>query len=182
MQFETKHLLLRPWTEADAEDLYLYASDPDIGPIAGWPAHRSVEESRISIRKFFSVRPHAYAVCLKSDNRPIGAIELKMGEHTDLTEKDDECELGYWIGKPFWGQGLIPEAARVMLHFAFEDLGMTKVFCAYYDGNEKSKRVQEKLGFTHQWTTEGIELPLLNEVRTGHVNAMTKAEWLGLIA
>lgn len=72
--------------------------------------------------EIFSVRPHAYALCLKSDNRPIGAIELKMGEHTDLTEKDDECELGYWIGKPFWGQGLIPEAARVMLRFAFEIL------------------------------------------------------------
>src|SRR5699024_11624487 len=63
-----------------------------------------------------------YAVCLKSDNRAIGAIELKLNGHTDMTKRDDECELGYWIGKPFWGQGLIPEASREMLRRAFVDL------------------------------------------------------------
>lgn len=83
--------------------------------------------------------------------------------------------------KTVLGQGLIPEAAREMLRHAFEDLEMSKVYCAYYDGNVKSKRAQEKLGIKHQWTTEGIELPLLNEVRTGHVNAMTKAEWLAMV-
>lgn len=179
MIFETKQLILRPWTENDGEDLYRYASDPDIGPIAGWVPHQNAEESRNVIKNYFSTKPEAYAVCLKTDNRAIGAIELKLG-HTDIVRKDDECELGFWIGKPFWGQGLIPEAAQEMLRHAFEDLGMDKVYCAYYDGNTKSKRVQEKLGFKHQWTTEGIELALLKEVRTGHVNAMTREEWLAI--
>lgn len=182
MEFVTERLILRRWTEADAEDLYRYASDPDIGPIAGWLPHQNVEESRNTIETYFSARPETYAVCLKTDNRAVGAIELSLKGNTNKTDKDDECELGFWIGKPFWGQGLIPEAAREMLRYAFEDLGMTRVFCAYYDGNTKSKRVQEKLGFKHQWTTEGIELSRLNEVRTGHVNAMTKAEWLNTLA
>ena len=59
-------------------------------------------------------------MCLKSDNRAIGAIELKLNSHTDMTEKDDECELGYWLGKPFWGQGLMPEAVRALQRHAFQ--------------------------------------------------------------
>lgn len=104
MTFETERLVLRPWTEDDAEDLYCYASDPDIGLIAGWLPHQSIKESRNTIQTHFFVRPEAYAVCLKPDNRAIGTIELKLAIHTDITEKDDECELGFWIGKPFWGK------------------------------------------------------------------------------
>ena len=94
-----------------------------------------------------------------------------------MTDRDDECELGYWIGKPFWGQGLIPEAARALLRYGFETLGMRAVWCGYYDGNEKSRKVQEKLGFVYQHKTEGIEVTLMHEIRTGHCNLMTKERW-----
>ncbi len=116
-------------------------------------------------------------MCLKSDNRAIGSIELKLNGHTDMTDRDDECELGYWIGKPFWGQGLIPEATNEMLRHAFEDIGINKVWCGYYDGNEKSKRVQEKCGFYYQCTTYGVDVPLIHEKRTLHVTCLTKGEW-----
>ena len=174
---ETERLVLRRWEESDAENLFQYAKDPDVGPIAGWPPHQSVEESLDVIRNVFN-GPEAYAICLKKDNKAIGAIELKLNGHTDMTERDDECELGYWLGKPFWRQGIVPEAAREMLRHAFEDIGMQKVWCGYYDGNLKSKRVQEKCGFRYQWTTEGVDVPLMHEERTGHVNLMTKDDWL----
>ena len=173
---ETERLILRRWEEGDAEDLYTYAKDPDVGPIAGWPAHKSKEESLAVILHAFTGQ-EAYAICQKQDNRAIGAIELKLNGHTDLTDRDDECELGYWIGKPFWGQGLVPEAVREILRHAFEDLSMQKVWCGYYDGNVKSKRVQEKCGFRYQWTTEGVDVPLMKEKRTGHVNLLTKEDW-----
>lgn len=179
MILETGRLILRRWEESDAEDLYKYASDPDVGPIAGWPAHQSLDESRDVIKNVFNGK-EAYAICFKEDGKAIGAIELKLNGHTDMTEKDDECELGYWLGKPFWGQGLMPEAAREILRHAFEDIGMSKVWCGYYEGNTKSKRVQEKVGFKHQWTTEGVDVLLMHEKRTGHVNAMTKEVWLAL--
>ncbi len=175
--FETGRLILRRWEESDAEDLYKYASNPDVGPIAGWPPHQSVEESLDVIKNVLSGK-EAYAVCLKEDGKPIGAIELKLNGHTDMTEKEDECELGYWLGKPFWGKGLMPEAAREMLRHAFEDIGMSKVWCGYYEGNTKSKRVQEKVGFTYQWTTEGVDVPLMHEKRIGHVSCLTKDRWL----
>ena len=170
MILETKRLILRPWREDDAEELYKYASDPEVGPPAGWPPHTSVENSREIIRTVLSA-PDTFAVCLKENGKPIGSIGFHRG---DLAEQGDEYELGYWIGKPFWGQGLIPEASREMLRYAFEDLGMNRIWCGYYDGNDKSRRVQEKLGFIYRRKTEGIEVKLLSEIRTGHSNLMTK--------
>lgn len=59
---------------------------------------------------------------------------------------------------------------------AFEDIEMNKVWCGYYDGNEKSKRVQEKCGFHYQWTAESVDVPFMHEKRTGHVSCLTKEE------
>ena len=173
MILQTERLILRPWCEDDAEDLYTYACDPEVGPPAGWPPHTSVENSREIIRDVLSA-PETYAVCLRESGRPIGSIGL---HRNDLAEREDEYELGYWIGKPFWGQGLIPEASREMLRYAFEDLGMRRIWCGHYDGNAKSRRVQEKLGFVYHHTTEGIAVALLNEIRTGHVMLMTRENW-----
>lgn len=176
MILETERLILRRWEERDAADLYQYARDPDVGPAAGWPPHQSIDESRDVIRNVLS-GAESYAVCLKPDNRAIGAIGLKLYGGTELAKSADECELGYWIGKPFWGKGLIPEAAREILRHAFADLGMKKVWCAYYDGNLKSRRVQEKVGFRYQYTLENADVPLLNEKRTDYVSCLTKEEW-----
>ena len=144
---ETQRLILRKWTEDDADSLFEYAKNPEVGPIAGWPPHKNVEESKEIIKNVFN-GAECYAICEKGSNiAAIGAVELKLNGHTDMTERDDECELGYWLGQPFWGRGYMPEAARALLRHGFEDLGMTAIWCGYYDGNQKSKRVQEKLGF-----------------------------------
>ena len=172
----TQRLILRRWDEADAEDLYRYASDADVGPIAGWPPHRSIDESRAVIRDVLNGR-EAYAICLKEDGRAIGAIELKLNGHTDLTDRDDECEMGYWLGKPFWGRGIVPEAVTEMLRRAFEDIGMQKVWVGYYEGNSKSKRVQEKCRFRFQRKSEGVDVPLMQEKRTGYVSSLTRDQW-----
>jgi len=171
----TKRLILRPWQETDARALYEYAKDPDVGLPAGWPPHTDVENSRQIIQNVLSA-PETYAVCLK-DGKPIGSVGLKLKGYTDMTDREDECELGYWIGRPFWGQGLIPEACRELLRYAFEDLGMQNIWCGYYEGNEKSRRVQEKLGFTYHHTAEDLEVALLHETRTGHTSLLTKEQW-----
>ena len=124
----------------------------------------------------FSIR-EAYAITLKTEDRPIGAIQLKLCGSTDMTERDDECELGYWLGRPFWGRGIMPEAVGEILRHAFTDAGMTRVWAGYYEGNEKSKRVQEKCGFRFQWKTDKVEVPLMHETRTGYVSSITKDQW-----
>lgn len=173
---ETERLILRKWTEEDAESLFEYAKDPEIGSAAGWPPHKSVEESRAVIKNVFD-GAECYAICEKKKNIAIGAVELKLNGHTNTTKRDDECELGYWLGQPFWGRGYMPEASRELLRHGFEDLGMTTIWCAYYDGNLKSKRVQEKLGFVYHHTCNEVPVPLLHEVRVEHTNVMTKEHW-----
>ena len=64
-----------------------------------------------------------------------------------------------------------------MLRRAFEGLGMTRVWCGYYEGNAKSKRVQEKVGFRYQWKSENVDVPLMHEKRTGYVSSITKEQW-----
>lgn len=180
MELKTERLILRPWREADAESLYRYAKNPDIGPIAGWPPHKNIEESRDVIKNVFCGQ-ECYAVCLKTDNIAIGCIELKLNGSTDMTERDDECELGYWLGKEFWGRGLIPEAARGLICHGFESLKMNVIWCGYYDGNIKSKRVQEKMGFVYHHTCNEVPVPLMNEIRVGHTSCLTRERWLAKV-
>ena len=174
MRLETERLELRPWTEADAEECFRYAKDPRVGPAAGWPVHTGVENSRRIIREVLAV-PETYAIVWKETGLPIGAIGLNF--HTSVSKGDDEAELGYWLGVPWWGRGIVPEAARAVLRHAFEDLRLERVWCAYYEGNEKSKRVQEKLGFRYQRSDERVPVPLLGETRTDHVNLLTREQW-----
>lgn len=176
MILETERLILRPWEESDAEDFYRYASDPAVGPIAGWPVHTSVENSREIIRDFFSA-DETYAVCLKSDGRPIGSIGLIPPAQANTAAKATEMEVGFWVGVPHWGKGYIPEALREIQLHAFEDMGCTALWCGYYDGNVKSERVQQKCGFTYHHIVENVDCPLVNDTRTEHFRCLSRARW-----
>ena len=175
-EINTERLILRTWQESDAEALYKYAQDPAIGPIAGWPPHTSVEESLNIIRTVFAA-PESCAVELKQTGEPVGSIGIMFGDGLHSAEmQENEAEIGYWIGKPYWGQGLIPEAVRRLMQRCFEDLGINAIWCGYYDGNTKSRRVMAKCGFRFHHTAEGKTSPL-GDIRTEHFMKMTKEEW-----
>ena len=169
-EINTERLILRPWQESDAEALYKYAQDPAIGPIAGWPPHTSVEDSLNIIRTVFAA-PETYAVELKQTGEPVGSIGIMFGDGLHSAEmQENEAEIGYW------GQGLIPEAVRRLMQRCFEDLGINAIWCGYYDGNTKSRRVMEKCGFRFHHTEEGKTSPL-GDIRTEHFMKITKEEW-----
>ena len=173
---ETERLILRHWEESDAASLYECARDPDVGPRTGWPPHKSIDESMWVIQNVLN-GPECYAICLKEDNKAVGTIELKLRDKTELTDRDDECELGYWLGKPLWGKGIMPEAAHALLERAFGELGMRAVWCTYSEGNHNSMRVQQKCGFRYVRTDKGVDVPMLGEKRTHYVNIITVQEW-----
>ncbi len=179
MILETERLVLRPWRETDAEDLYKYAKDDRVGPIAGWSPHKSIEESADIIRTVFA-QEGVYAVTLKGEDIAIGCIGLITGDKSNFPISEKEGEVSYWIGVPFWGKGLIPEAIREIVRHGFEDLKLTTVWCGYFDGNEKSKRAQEKCGFRHYRTETDKPYPLMNDIRTEHISRLTKEEWVEL--
>ena len=176
MNLESTRLILRPWRESDAGALFRYACDPQIGPAAGWPPHASVEDSLNVIRTVFSA-PETYAVVLKESGGPVGSAGILLGGASHVAGiREDEAEIGYWIGRPYWGRGLAPEAVRCLLRRCFEELGMTAVWCCYYDGNTKSRRVMDKCGFSFNHTDKDTVSPL-GDVRTEHFMRLTKEEW-----
>ena len=169
-RLETERLILRPFAAEDAADLYAYARDPEVGPAAGWPPHGSEAESLEIIRTVFSA-PHVFALVLRETGHLIGSAGFVDGHRAELPGPDDE--LGYWVGRPWWGRGLATEAARELLRYGFEDLGLRTVWCDHYEGNGSSRRVIEKCGFVYQFSAE-TDVVLLGERRLTHFYALTR--------
>lgn len=144
---ETERILLRPWRESDAAALFKYASDPEVGPRAGWPPHQSVEESLGVIRNVFSGEG-MWAVELKETGEPIGCAGYLPASGSNLEIADTECEVGYWIARPYWGQGICTEALKLIIDYCFNVKGFTTLWGDYFPGNPASGRVMEKCGFT----------------------------------
>ena len=174
MELQTKRLLLRPFTEDDAADLYDYARDPRVGPRAGWPVHESAEKSLEIIRKCFDAQ-YDFAIVEKASGKVIGSGGL-VDRHRDwLPGKDDE--IGYVLHPDWWGRGLIPEAMEEVIRFGFEELDLDHIWCGYYDGNEKSRSVQEKLGFQPWGEPQWVDVPLMGDRRLEHFSVLRRSEW-----
>lgn len=144
----TERLILRPWRMQDASELFHYASDLQIGPRVGWKPHANLQESR-HILKTVLMTPDVWALELRETGRPIGSIGLHRDRKRNLPPTQVR-ELGYWLGRPYWGQGLVPEATRAVLDYAFTKLQLELVSCSHFPDNDQSRRVIEKLGFHYE--------------------------------
>ena len=115
--------------------------------MAGWPPHKSIEESADVIETVLSA-PETYAVVLKATGELVGCAGFNAGEAASMPLAKDELELGYWIGKPHWERGYATEAARAVVEHGFSDLGLSGIYSCYFDGNVRSRNVLAKLGFS----------------------------------
>ena len=143
---ETERILLCPWQDSDAETLFKYASDPEVGPRAGWPPHQSVEESLEIIRTVFNAEG-MWAVIWKETSQPIGCVGYLPAAASNLKIAEDQAEVGYWIARPFWGKGICTEALRLVIGYCFNEKGFTVLWGDYFPSNPASGRVMEKCGF-----------------------------------
>lgn len=147
-RLETERLILDKWrlTEEDIDGLYAYAKDPDVGPNAGWKPHESREESREIIEGLFI--PHdVWAIREKETGRVIGSIGLEPDRRREDVESR---EMGYSLAKESWGKGYMTEAARAVMDYAFEDLGLVILAICTGPDNRRSQRVIEKCGFVYE--------------------------------
>jgi len=158
---ETNRLILDNLEVKDAKALFLLASDPSIGPLCGWKPHQSIKESKLIIENVMNDK-NDFGIFLKKSHELVGAISIKKYPRTNLTKRDDECEIGFWIGKKYQRNGYCLEAIKSVLNYAFANLNMNKVFCGYYKGNNASKIVQEKAGFIYLKEDKHFYIPLLN--------------------
>ena len=172
-QLETKRLFLRPFQENDAADLYEYAKDPKVGLPAGWPPHKSMEESREIIRTVFAA-PNTFAVVDRASGKVIGSAGFTGKTREEFLQKNDE--LGYALSPAFWGRGLMPEAVSELLRYAFEELGLAAVWCSHYADNPQSQRVIEKSGFSFQMEESILDSPTGQE-KPAKFYVLTREMW-----
>ncbi len=144
-EIQTKRMILRPWRLDDAEALYRYASDERVSEQALWPKHTSVEMSREVIGRFFMPNPHLFAVVLKTTDEPVGCIGLVPEGEEHYRTGACEREVGYWIGFPYWGQGLITLDAFIV--YCRDRLRIESLLITTDSRNHASQRVAAKCGF-----------------------------------
>ena len=143
---ETDIILLRHWQESDADALYEYASEPEVGERAGWPPHQSKEQSREIIRTVFN-NPTTWAIVLKETGKVVGAMGYGPSCECSLPSRKGEPTVGYWVGKPYWGMGICTEALRLMIEHIRRTTAIPSLISGHFTDNPASGRVMEKCGF-----------------------------------
>lgn len=145
----TPRLILRPYKLEDAETVQLLANDKDIATntenlpypyelhmARSWIAsHQDLYDQDILLNLAVTTRKHS---------KVIGAIGF------EFNLKNDHAELGYWLGRDYWGQGYATEAARRMLHFGFTDLKLHRIHAVHLSMNPTSGKVLQKIGMQHE--------------------------------
>ncbi|WP_323744647.1 GNAT family N-acetyltransferase [Thermaerobacillus caldiproteolyticus] len=108
---ETERLILHKFTLDDAQDMFDYASKPEVSRFVPWEAHRSVEDSYNFINyilKQYEVGKLApWAIALKENNKVIGTIDF-----VDWSPSHYRAEIGFILSKDYWGKGLIVETGK----------------------------------------------------------------------
>lgn len=145
----TPHLVLRPLTMADAPDVQRLAGDRAIASTTAsipLPYEDGVAEQWIAThrRRFEEDAGLDLAVTRGADGLLVGAIGLRV------ERAHDRAELGYWIGKPYWGRGYATEAARALVHYGFDSLRLHRIYARHLTRNPASGRVLRKIGMTHE--------------------------------
>ena len=132
---ETERLVLRPFEPGDAPRVKLLAGEREI----------AATTARI---------PHPYEEGMAEDWIAMHQEDFEKGVTINfaitLNRDHENAEMGYWIGKPYWNHGYCTEAARAVLHYAFAELRLNRVFAYHFSHNTASGRVMKKLGMRHE--------------------------------
>lgn len=144
-ELTTERLILKKISLGDIDDLFEYATNPLVGPNAGWKPHENKTETeefvKYAIKKRDYGQPGVYAIHYKAHNKMIGTIEIH-------SYKEYKAEIGFVLNPAYWNKGIITEAAKAVIIYAFEILNLSRLSYGYFMFNERSKRVNDKLEFT----------------------------------
>jgi len=146
---ETKRLILRKCERKDIPAMYAVASNPNVTKYVMWNPHESIETTMEFVEgmlaQYADGTCHAWAICDRRTDAFMGLISL-----TSVKEKHRKCELGYWIGESYWGNGYMSEAAGALVDYLFHTLGMHRVSAGHLAENSASGRVMQKIGMRYE--------------------------------
>jgi ribosomal-protein-alanine N-acetyltransferase len=147
---ETERLILRRFAIDDADSMFNnWASDNDICKYMRWTQHENKDETKSVLSRWIDSYSnksfYQWAVTLKGNDEPIGAIGLFVVNEFDLCG-----DVGYCIGKKYWGQGIMSETLKAVLEFAFETIGFNRIETYHSVNNPASGKVMQKAGMTFE--------------------------------
>lgn len=148
----TDRLILRPFVLADAPAVQRLAGDWAIAdttssiphPYEDGAAEAWIGSHAVQLEQETAV---VFAITLKDDGQLAGTISL-----FSIRAESRRAEMGYWIGVPYWRKGLCSEAARVVIRYGFDELGLNRIFAEHMTRNPASGRVMQKVGMTYEGT------------------------------
>ena len=149
---ETERLMLRPFCREDAQAMYdNWASDPEVTKFLSWPTYKSVNDAHeilnIWLESYEKPDFYQWAIVLKELKQPVGSISV-----VNLDHRVDMAEIGYCIGKPWWGRGIMPEAMAAVMQYLFEEVGFQRLEAGHDPENPASGAVIRKCGLKYEGT------------------------------
>lgn len=152
---ETHRLILRRLRIGDAEDMFSnWASDPEVTRFLTWPPHSDVSVTRMLLNSWIPQYEDGgyfnWAIELKETGRVVGTIGVVR-----LEEAIGEAELGYCLGRAYWGRGIMPEALRAVMDYLFDTAGINRIMAGHDVNNPKSGRVMAKAGMRPEGVRRG---------------------------
>jgi len=151
---ETERLRLRPFTLDDEAAVFALASDPEIARFVRFEAHTTPADTRafleLAFERYQRGDPFAWAIVRRADDRLIGSCGF-----VNQAPERHAAEIGYWLSKAYWGKGYAVEAARALVRFGFEQMGLERVEAKCFVQNRAGQRVIEKLGMKYEGTDRG---------------------------
>jgi RimJ/RimL family protein N-acetyltransferase len=172
-RIETKRLILNNWKRKDAEDLYQYAKNPNVGPHAGWKPHADLKESKFIIRHLF-LENQVWAIRDKATGKAIGTIGFEPDKYRPSMKSK---ELGYSLSEDYWGKGLMTEAARAVIRHGFEAMNLDMISICTGPENKRSQRIISKCGFTYEGTLRRAYLIYDGTKRDVLCHSLMREEW-----
>ncbi len=146
----TGRLVLRRFTQEDAQAMYgNWASDPEVTKFLTWPTYTSVDTAHWILDSWVREyeKDDCYQWAIEYEGQPIGSISA-----VHINEKVASVEIGYCIGRPWWGRGIMTEALRAVIAYFFDEVGANRVTARHDPNNPASGAVMRKSGMTYEGT------------------------------
>lgn len=174
--YQTERLNVRYWKAGkDARFLKKYGSDPDVAYPTGWEPVTSVLQASMMIQANYKT-PFCFALEIRDKSEVIGSLSFMTKQCSHLDLGPYELEAGFWLGKEYWGKGLLKEAAEAVFDDLFENKDVRMIWCVCSEDNAQSIRVQEKLGFRYNKSAK-VWQQALGKHLDSRISCLKREDW-----
>jgi [ribosomal protein S5]-alanine N-acetyltransferase len=144
MLIQTKRFTLRPYRKSDLPSMVKHINDRAIaGRTLTIPYPYTMKDAKDWYRRFRNImrrkNPGRLAFAIEIDGEIVGTVGLSFDDH--------KAEIGYWLGRAYWGQGIMTEVVKEVTKYGLNKLGLRRMYAYVFPNNKASMRVLEKAGY-----------------------------------